>query len=158
MTSETPGRRDLSRRMKAASASAALLAALVMFGSLSANREAAAGAGVVAAAQSADGGISACGGNSGKALYGCVADVLDRLSSEISDVKVPAAQTALHTAATRLRAAANKVQALSAISQCRAAISSAISLARTIGRGGSSGLDAIAGVLSHAASLIQTKG
>ena len=157
MTSETRGKKHLNRRMKAACA-AALLAALVMFGSLSANREAAAGAAVAAAAQSADAGISACSGNSGKALYGCVASVLDRLSTEISDVKVPAAQTALRTAATRLRAAANKAQALSAISQCQAAISSAISLARTIGRGGSSGLDAIAAVLSHAASLIQTKG
>ncbi|WP_244562433.1 hypothetical protein [Bradyrhizobium lablabi] len=96
--------------------------------------------------------------NSGKALYGCIANVLDRLSNEISDVKVPAAQSALRTAASKLRAAANTAQALSAIAQCRAAISSAISLARTIGRGGSSGLDAIAGVLSHAASLIQSKG
>jgi hypothetical protein len=145
-------------RSVAGRARAALLAALIVLGSLFANREAAAGAGVAAAAQSADAGISACSSNTGKALYGCVANVLDRLSGEISDVKVPSAQTALHTAASRLRAAANTAQALSAISQCRAAISSAISLARTIGRGGSSGLDAIAGVLSHAASLIQTKG
>ncbi|WP_325367857.1 hypothetical protein [Bradyrhizobium sp.] len=137
---------------------AALLAALIVLGSLFANREAAAGASVAAAAQSADAGVSACGSNSGKVLYSCIANVLDRLSSEISDVKVPAARTALHTAASRLRAAANMTQALSAISQCRAAISSAIGLARTIGRGGSQGLDAIAGVLSHAAQLIQSKG
>jgi hypothetical protein len=139
-------------------ARAALLAALVLGAARLAVGEAAAGAAVAAAAQSADAGISACSNNTGKALYGCVADVLDRLSGEISDVKVPAAQTALRTAASRLRAAVNKTQALSAIAQCRAAISSAISLARTIGRGGSSGLDAIAGVLSHAAALIQSKG
>jgi len=91
-------------------------------------------------------------------LYGCVADVLDRLSGEISQVKVPAAQTALRTAASKLRAATSKAQALSAIAQCRSAIASAISVARTMGRGGSIGLDAIAGVLSHAAALIQSKG
>jgi hypothetical protein len=108
-----------------------------------------------AAAQSADAGISACASNSGKALYDCIANVLDRLSG---DVTVPSAQSALRTAASRLRAAATKAQALSAIAQCRAAISSAISLARTIGRGGATGLGAIAGVLSHAAQLIQSKG
>jgi hypothetical protein len=137
-------------------ARAALLAALVLGAARLAVGEAAAGAAV--AAQSADAGISACSNNTGKALYGCVADVLDRLSGEISDVKVPAAQTALRTAASRLHAAVNKTQALSAIAQCRTAISSAISRARTIGRGGSSGLDAIAGVLSNAAALIQSKG
>lgn len=137
---------------------AAVFAALIFGAAQLAVDEAAAGGGVPAAAQSADAGISACSNNAGKALYGCVADVLDRLSGEISDTKVPAAQTALRTAASRLRAAVNKTQALSAIAQCRAAISSAISLARTIGRGGSAGLDAIAGVLSHAAALIQSKG
>jgi hypothetical protein len=113
---------------------------------------------VAFAAQTADAGISACASNAGRALYNCIATVLDRLSSEIPDVKVKSAQTALRTAASRLRAATNTAQALSAITQCRAAMSSAISLARTIGRGGSMGLDAIAGVLSHAAQLIQSKG
>jgi hypothetical protein len=150
--------RKCIRERLAAGVRTALLAALVICGSLLANREAAAGASVAAAAQSADAGVSACGGNSGRVLYSCIANVLDRLSSEISDVKVPSAQTALHTAASKLRAATNMAQALSAISQCRAAISSAIGLARTIGRGGSSGLDAIAGVLGHAAQLIQSKG
>jgi hypothetical protein len=139
-------------------ARAMLLAAVLVAGSLLLPREAAAAASVAAAAQSADGGISACGSNTGKALYGCIANVLDQLSGQISEVKVPAAQTALRTAASRLRAASSKAQALSAISQCRAAIANAISIARTIGRGGSTGLDAIAGVLSHAAALIQSKG
>lgn len=144
--------------MTAACAATMLAAALIVLGSLFESREAVAGAGVAAAAQAADGGVSACSSNTGKALYGCVADVLDRLSGEISNVKVPAAQTALRTAASRLRAAVSKAQALSAIAQCRAAISSAIGQARTMGRGGSSGLDAIAVVLSHAAALIQRKG
>jgi hypothetical protein len=158
MISQALIRERFRGRTTAACATATLLAALVVLGSLFANREAAAGAAVAAAAQSADAGVSACANNSGKALYNCIANVLDRLSGEISDVKVPAAQSALRTAASRLRAATNTAQVLSAITQCRAAISSAISLARTIGRGGSSGLDAIAGVLSHAAQLIQSKG
>ena len=158
MISQPYMKQNLSRRITATRAAALLGAALVLFGSLFESREAVAGAGVAAAAQAADGGVSACSSNTGKALYGCIADVLDRLSGEISDVKVPAAQTALRTAASKLRAAVNKAQALSAIAQCRVAISSAIGQARTMGRGGSSGLDAIAAVLSHAAALIQSKG
>jgi hypothetical protein len=149
--------------MRARLAGAALLAALIVLGSLFADREAVAGAATAAAAQSAEAGVSACSNNSGKALYNCVANVLDRLSGEISDVKVPAVRGALATAASKLRAAVTKAQALSAISQCRAAIAGALSQVRTMGgkgnRGGSApGLDAIAGVLSHAAALIQSKG
>jgi curli biogenesis system outer membrane secretion channel CsgG len=145
----------------AAYARVALVAALVVFGALIAIRGATAGPATVAAAQSADAGITACSSNSGKALYNCIANVLDRLSGEISDVQVPATRGALAAAASKLRAAVNKAQALSAISQCQAVISAAL---RQVGgrgnRGGSRapGLDAIAGVLSHAAALIQTKG
>lgn len=150
--------------MTAARARAALLAALLVFGSLVENREAAAGAATAAAAQAADAGVSACGANSGKALYNCIANVLDRLSGEISDVQVPETRRALATAASKLRAAVNKAQAISAIAQCQAAISGALRQVESMRsgrgnrRGGPVGLEGIAGVLSHAASLIQMKG
>jgi hypothetical protein len=123
---------------------------------------------MVAAAQTADGSIGACGNNSGKALYDCVANVLDKLSSDISNVNVPATRGALQTAASKLRAVVNKVQALSAITQCRALISSALAKVRALGggyvegwgggSGSGAGLAAIAGVLGHAAKLIRAKG
>jgi hypothetical protein len=147
-----------------------LMMALAFAGSLLCNHEASAGnpAVVVAAAQTADGGIGACSNNTGKALYDCVANVLDKLSNDISNVNVPATRNALQTAASKLRAAVNKAQALSAITQCRALISGALAKVRALGGGyvegwggGSgqgTGLAAIVGVLSHAAKLIQTKG
>jgi len=123
---------------------------------------------MVAAAQTADGSIGACGNNSGKALYDCVANVLDKLSSDISNVNVPATRGALQTAASKLRVAVNKAQALSAIAQCRALISSALAKVRALGggyvdgwgrgSGSGAGLAAIAGVLGHAAKLIRAKG
>jgi hypothetical protein len=151
------------RERLAAGARTALLVALVVCGSLFADREAAAGAATAAAAQSADAGVSACGNNSGKVLYNCIANVLDRLSGQISDVRVPETRGALATAASKLRAAVNKAQALSAIAQCQAVISGALRQVAATGsgrgnRGGTPGLDGIAAVLSHAAQLIQMKG
>jgi hypothetical protein len=108
--------------------------------------------------------------NSGKALHDCVANVLDKLSNDINVARadISSTRSALQTAASRLRAAANKTQALSAITQCRALISGALAKVRAIGggyvagwSGGSGGgiaLKAIAGVLGHAAKLIQAKG
>lgn len=157
---QVPGRRMTTRR-----SGAALLAALIVLGSLVPNREVRAGAATAAAAQSADAGISACGSNNGKALYTCIANVLDRLSGEISDVKVPEVRSALRTAASKLRAAVTMTQALSAIAQCQAAISGALRQAAAMGGGrgnrgggGAPGLEGISSVLSHAASLIQSKG
>jgi hypothetical protein len=165
MISQTQGKQGLGRRMRAACARAALVAALVVFGSLVANREAAAGVANVAAAQRADAGVSACSNNSGKALYNCIANVLDRLSGEIPDIKVPETRGALATAASKLRAAVNKAQALSAIAQCQAVISGALRQVAAMGGGrvnrgggGTPGVDAVAEVLSHAARLIQMKG
>jgi hypothetical protein len=117
------------------------------------------------AAATADQSLDGCGGT-GKALYDCVAGVLDRLSSDIALGNVPDTQRVLRAAAARLHAAVNKVQALSAITQCQAAIAGALRQARAIagsgtplpGWGFGSGLSAIAGVLAHAAKLIQTKG
>jgi hypothetical protein len=124
---------------------------------------------MVAAAQSADAGLSACGNNSGKALYECVANVLDKLSADVANrANVPATSSALRTAAAKLHAAVNKAQALSAIAQCRALISGALAKVRALGggvvdgwgggKGGGSGLEAIVGVLGRAAQLIQQKG
>src|SRR5262249_31738493 len=128
------------------------------------NRPASASGVFIAAASTADAGLNACSSNQGKALYGCVANVLDRMSSDISSVNEPAAATtraALQTAASRLRAATTKSQALSAISQCQAAIAGALRQVRTTAggkEGAGSGLAAVAGVLAHAARLIQAKG
>jgi hypothetical protein len=146
----------------------ALLAALVLAGSLFLNRDAHANAAMVSAASSANAGISACSGNIGKALFDCVANVLDKLSNDIASVPVPQTRSALQTAASRLRSATNKTQALSAISQARSLIAGALRQVRAAGgkyvegwgggSGGGSGLEAIVGVLNRAASLIQIKG
>jgi hypothetical protein len=145
-----------------------LLTILAVSGSLLANGKALASAAMAAAAQSADASLSACGSNQGKALYDCVANVLDQLANNIPDKNVEQTRSALHNAASSLHAAANKAQALSAISQCRALISSALAKVRAIGggyvqgwgggSGAGSGLAAIVSVLNHAAKLIQTKG
>ena len=145
-----------------------LLTALIILGSLFADREVHANAAMVAAANTANAGLSSCSSNSGKALYDCVANVLDKLSNGISGAPVANTRSALQTAAAKLRASTNKAQALSAISQCRALISGALRQVRALGGkyvegwggggAGGAGLEAIVGVLSRAAALIQSKG
>jgi hypothetical protein len=140
-----------------------LLTILSMAGSLSAPDKASAAAILEAAAATADAGVSACSNNSGKMLYECVANVLDRMSSDIARAQVPETQRALQTAASRLRAATTKSQALSAITQCQAAIAGALRKIRAANNAfltgwGDSGLAAVVSVLSRAAKLIQTKG
>jgi hypothetical protein len=80
-----------------------------------------------AAAQAASTGLAACSNNRGKALYDCIANVLETMSNRVTfssdEAEVP---RSLQTAASRLRAAVNKVQALSAIAQCRAVVSGAL--------------------------------
>ena len=157
-----------SHRLHATLVRIVVLMTFIAVGSLLGGREASANAAMAAAAQTADGGIGACGSNSGKALYDCIANVLDKLSNDISNVNVPATRGALQTAATKLRAAVSKAQALSAITQCRALISGALAKVRALGggyvegwgggSGSGAGLAAIAGVLGHAAKLIQAKG
>ena len=147
---------------------AAVVALLIICGSMLASRDAVANAAVVAAAQNASASLSGCNSSIGKALYDCVANVLDKLSTDISGVNVPKTRSALQSAASKLRAATGKAQALSAISQCRAAIAGALRQVRAIGggyvqgwgggSGGGSGLEAIVGVLSRAAAMIQSKG
>jgi hypothetical protein len=133
----------------------ALVAALVAAGSISVYREALAGC--AGASAVAEAGLNACSSSSGKALYDCVANVLDQLGGYIARDKVEPVDSALHEAASRLRAAVNKVQALSAISQCRLVVIATISQVKTMGRTGL-GLETVAAVLSHAARLIQSKG
>jgi hypothetical protein len=149
-------------------ARALLLAVLAITGSLLVSRDASASAAMAAAAESASAGLSGCSNNAGKALYECVANVLDKLANNIPDKDVALTRGALQTAASKLRAAVNKAQALSAISQCRALIAGALAKVRAIGGGhvegwgGGSGagigLEAIVGTLSRAAKLIQAKG
>lgn len=131
-----------------------LLAALVMFGSLAASHQARADGGVEAAA-TANAALRGCSSNTGKALYNCVADVLDGMSRRISNA--PDTTRALATAASQLRAATGKAQALSAISQCRAVVAGALKQALAMGQSGA-GLTAVSGVLARAAQLIQSKG
>ena len=113
--------------------------------------------GGVAASQTAQAGLVGCSSNQGKALYDCVANVLDRLSSDVSGRRASETQRALQTAAFQLRAATTKVQALSAISQCRSVVAGVLRQIST-GGGDGNGLSAIVGVLAQAAKLIQTKG
>ena len=146
-------------RKLSTSAWAALVAAPLLLGSghpSSAHGGSMAGGGV-AASQTAQTGLVGCSTNHGKALYDCVANVLDRLSSDVSGRRASETQRALQTAAFQLRAATTKVQALSAITQCRAVVAGALRQVLA-GGGDSSGLNAIAGVLAQAARLIQTKG
>ena len=145
---------SILRRIRANLVRSAVLAALVVFGSLAAGHPARADGGEAAAA-AAHGGLGACSSNAGKALYGCVADVLDKMSNQISGATDTT--RALATAASRLRAAVNKAQALSAISQCQAVVAGALRQALAAGQKGR-GLSAVAGVLTRAAQLIQSKG
>lgn len=157
MKTQISGNSNRGEKILATSAKAALLATLVVFGSLVADRPAVSGGGGTgsgAAAAVGNAGLGACS-SSGKALYDCVANALDAMSNEAR--RAPEAQSALRTAASELRAAANKVQALSAITQCRSAIAGILRQVRAAGREGA-GLSAIAGVLSRAAALIQSKG
>lgn len=154
------------RERLTAGARAALLGTLMIGGSLLASRDAMANSAMSSAASTASAGMGACNSNAGKALYECVANVLDKLSSDISSVNVPQTRSALQNAAAKLRTATSKAQALSAISQCRALISGALRQVRAIGGKvpgwgggeGGAGLEAIAGVLGRAAALIQSKG
>ena len=144
-----------------------LLAALTIWSVSLAPNTAYAGPGMSAAAATASAGIGACGSSAGKVLYDCVAGVLDRLAGQLGG---DTGQTAgaLRSAASQLRVAANKAQALSAISRCRAAIAGALRQVRAVGGGhvagwgggpgAGAGLQAIVGVLSRAAALIQQKG
>ena len=119
---------------------------------------------LVAAAARANGGLNGCNSSARKALYECVAGVLDRLAADIAPAQRPETQRALQAAASGLRAAANKAQALAAISQCQSVIGAALRQSRAIGGelvrgwGRAEGLAPIIGVLARAARLIQTKG
>jgi hypothetical protein len=152
-----------TERLLALGARAIFLATLVIAGVSLAERPAAAMAVLSSAAANANGGLSACNNTSGKALYDCVANVLDRLSNEVSPAQVPETQRSLQAAASRLRAATSKAQALSAITQCQAAIAGAIRQVKAAGGAyvsgwGDAGLASVAGVLARAAKLIQAKG
>lgn len=119
------------------------------------------------ATATADSALDACTGT-GKALYNCVAGVLDNMGKEIATFPQDEKQTAnaLRSAATRLRAAVNKVQALSAISLCQAAITGALRQARVVsvnnslfrGWGSPLGLESVARTLAKAAAMIQARG
>lgn len=123
-----------------------ILAALIAFGALLADRPATAGY---------------CGTMSGKALYDCLATTLDYKADMVGrirgDPEAPAASQALRTAASQLRAATNKALALSAISLARSAISGVIQQAKAGGRD-SQGYGAIIGTLTQMAAQIQQKG
>lgn len=162
------GLASLRRSIVGTGAAASLLIALMVCSSLlTMQRQAHAGPGMSAAAAAANAGLGACGSNTGKVLYDCVAGVLDRLAGQLGG-DTGSTAGALRTAASQLRAATSKAQALSAISRCRSAIAGALRQVRAIGggavagwgggAGGGSGLEAIVGVLSRAAALIQAKG
>src|SRR5664279_1088200 len=92
-------------RMNAVCARAALLAILMMIGSLFPTRESVASTLLIAASQSAEAGLDSCSNNRGRVLYDCVASVLDRLSNDLSDRKFPETKRTLATAASQLRTA-----------------------------------------------------
>jgi hypothetical protein len=140
---------------------ATLLALMLLGGVAMTPRPAAAGAEVAIAAATAGSGLGACASSAGKALYDCVANVLDRMGNELGRSH-PEVTRSLHTAAAGVRSGV-KAQALSAIAQCRSAIAAAMRQAKALASGflegwGGSGLSAIVGVLARASQLIQSKG
>jgi hypothetical protein len=164
MTLLAPG--IASRRpLKFMTCSAAALGLALLIGALPiANREAVATTSVGVAARNADADLNSCGKNTGTALYGCVADVLNRFCYATGRGGLPVAtKQTFDGAIGRLRRAVNKVEALSALAQARSAIAGALQQARGTGRaeGGSADagdFQAISALLSHAAQLIQAKG
>ncbi|WBL78629.1 hypothetical protein I3J27_37810 [Bradyrhizobium xenonodulans] len=102
--------------------------------------------------------LEACRTTSGKVLYDCVANALDKMSTTLTKWAPPEAHSALQTAASQLRAASNKAQALSAIAQCRSVFAGLVKQATAAKQQSAPGLSAIVGVLSKAAALIQAKG
>ena len=153
----------VSRRpLKIVTCSAAALGLALLIGA-SPNREAIATTSVGVAARNADADLSSCGKNTGTALYGCVADVLNRFCYATGRGIPAATKQTFDGAIGRLRRAVNKVQALSALAQARSAIAGALQQARTTGRAEGGTADAgdfpaISALLSHAAQLIQAKG
>jgi hypothetical protein len=145
-------------------AGASLLLALIIGGAPFENREAMAITSVGVAARNSDAELNNCASNTGAALYGCVANVLNKLCYQIGRSAIPpGVRQPFDSAVARLRRAANKVQALSALAQAQAAISGALRQARSIGHveGGTADaqdLAAISAVISHAAQLVQSKG
>ncbi|CAL80421.1 hypothetical protein; putative signal peptide [Bradyrhizobium sp. ORS 278] len=120
-------------------------------------RPAMASGALIAASNEATAGLDACGTRKSADLYKCVADVLDRLNARIAPINVPETKRALQTAAQELRSATSKTLAMSAIARCQSAISAVIRQERAAG-GEAKGLAAVAGVLSRAMRLIQSKG
>jgi len=145
-------------------AGAILLTAPFIGGSPFESREAMALTSVGTAARSADAELTKCGSNTGTALYGCVANVLNNFCYAMGRSAIPpGTKQTFDGAIGRLRRAVSKVQALSALSQAQAAISGALRQARSIGRveGGTADaqdLAAISALISHAVQLVQAKG
>jgi len=138
---------------------------MAMLATLVPDRDASASTVLNAAAATASSGLSGCNTSQGKALYNCVADVLEGMANNINSIRVGETQRALLTAASRLRAASSKAQALSAITQCQTAIAGALRQVKASPGGktmvpgwGDDGLASIVGVLAKAARLIQAKG
>jgi hypothetical protein len=140
------------------------LLALLIGGAPFESREAMALTPVGTAAHNADAELNKCGSNTGTALYGCVANVLNNLCYQIGRSAIPPGiKQPFDGAVSRLRRAVDKVQALSALAQARAVISGALQQARSIGHveGGTADaqdLAAISAVLGHAVQLVQSKG
>lgn len=132
----------MQRRFWARSARAVILAMAVVFVTLLAGHGTA--------------NANACARDSGKELYNCLANKLERVSV-YSAYRSPETQAALQKAASQLRTATSKSQALSVISQCRSVVAGILQRVRSGGQD-SSGLAAVTGALSYAARLIQEKG
>jgi len=148
----------------AAYAAASLMLALLIGGSPFEHHDAMALTSVGTAARNADAELNKCGSNTGTALYGCVANVLNNLCYQIGRSAISTGtKQQFDGAIARLRRAASKVQALSALAQAQAAISGALRQARSTGHaeGGTADaqdLAAISAVISHAVQLVQAKG
>ncbi len=116
------------------------------------------------AARNADAELNRCRSNTGTALYGCVANVLNNFCYAMGRSAIPpGTKQTFDGAIGRLRRAVSKVQALSALAQAQAAISGALRQVRSLGRlevgtADAQDLQAISALISHAVQLVQSKG
>lgn len=119
---------------------------------------------LIASADRANVSLYGCDNASGRALYACVAAVLEQLAAEIAPSNIPVTQRSLQAAATGLRGATDQARALSVITQCQANIAAAQRQSQATGGalvrgwGDAEGLAVIATVLARAARPIQAKG
>lgn len=148
----------LPRLMLSAFLGLALFANLAM-----ATRPAHADDALIVATKRATVGLTGCETPTGRALYACIAAVLEQLAAEIAPSNIPVTQRSLQAAAAGLRNATDQPAALSAITHCQTTIAAAQRQSQATGGalvrgwGDADGIALITAVLERAARPIRAK-